>query len=173
MRNPINTLLLLLALCVISCNNKIDSYGPYSIYKKIDDSLTFILTVDNEDESYSYPSNIQLDLRTLVNYHQFFVDKNGAYSKYEMDGDCKIIPIKEADLPTFHVLANSIYAKDKNYVYDCRNGIIAKADVNSFEAINMEGKYSFVTGKDKNHYYFWDKFVTDTTRISHYRKKHD
>ncbi|MBK9793753.1 MAG: DKNYY domain-containing protein [Sphingobacteriales bacterium] len=173
MRKPIITLLILLALCVVSCNNKIESYGPYSIFKKIDDSLTFILTVDNEDESYSYHSNIKLDLKTLVNYHQFFVDKSEAYRKYEMDGDCKIIPIKEADLPTFHVLDNSIYAKDKNHVYDCRNGIITKADVSSFEAINIEGKYSFVTGKDKHHFYFWDKFVTDTTGISRYLKKHD
>jgi hypothetical protein len=173
MRNLIKALIPFFALFFIACNNRVDTYGSYSIYKKIDDSSTFILTIDNENESYTYQSNIKLDLRTLVNYHQFFVDKNGAYSKYEMDGDCTISPIKEADLPTFHVLDNSIYAKDKNYVYDCRNGIIGQADVNSFEAIDMEGKYSFVTGKDKDHYYFWDKLVTDATEISRYLKKHD
>jgi hypothetical protein len=155
--------ILTISLFSIACNKKVDSYGPYSIYKKIDDSSTLILTVDNEEKEYSYDCNIKLNLKSLVNYNQFFVDKNGAYRKYETDDNITIIPIINADLNTFQVLDNSIYAKDKNNVYDCRNGGIDNADINTFEAIKPGGKNSTATGKDKNHYYFWNKIEMEST----------
>lgn len=142
-----------------SCHSKVDSYGVYSVYKKLDDTSINILVVDTQENGYSYRSNINIDLPSLSNYSQFMVDKNKAYGKYEMDGDCKLIPIAEVDIETFQVLNNSIYAKDKNHVYECRNGIIEKADVNSF-VVDNNG-----VGRDKDNEYFWDKVVRDTTII--------
>lgn len=135
----------------------VDSYGVYSVYQKLDDTSINILVVDTEENGYSYHSNINLDLQSLSNYSQFMVDKNRAYGKYETDGECKLIPIPEVDIETFQVLNNSIYAKDKNHVYDCRNGIIENADVNSF-VVDYNG-----VGSDKDNEYFWDKPVRDTT----------
>lgn len=115
-----------------------------------------ILVIDTEESGYSYSSDIHLDLPSLLNYAQFMVDKNSAYGKYETDDNRTLIPIPEVDMETFQVLNNSTYAKDKNHVYDCRNGKIENVDINSF-VVDSNGK-----ARDKNNEYFWNKAVTGT-----------
>jgi DKNYY family len=157
MKHLLNSLLYFITLCTISCGNKIDTHGVYSIYTKIDAPSVYVLTIEGENEGCSYSSNISLDLKTLINYSAFLVDKNGAYVKYEIDGGCIIIPIEDVHLPTFQVIDDSMYAKDKNHVYFSRNGIIDNADANSFEVINGQGK-------DKNNFYYWGEI--DSTEVS-------
>ena len=156
MKHLLNSLFSFVVLCTISCGHKVDTYGVYSIYTKIDDPSLYTLTIEGDNERYSYRSDISLDLKTLINYSAFLVDKNGAYGKYEMDGGCRIIPIEEADIPTFQVIDNSMYARDRNHVYFSRNGIVDNADPNSFEVINGRGK-------DKSNFYYWGEIDSSET----------
>lgn len=151
---------------------KVESYGKYAVYKVMDDSTKYVLTIDGDDNGYTFDTTYKFDLQTLVNYNEFLIDKNGAYSKYFIDGGCHIIDMENVDLATFRVLGNSIYAKDKNHVYDCRHGRISTADVKSFVDVPSEIS-SHITGRDKNHYYFWDEIIRDTAGSAEQFKKRE
>lgn len=148
---------------------KVDSYGKYAVYKVMDDSTKYVLTIDGDDNGYTFDANYKFDLPTLVNYDEFLVDKHRAYRKYFISDDCVIIEM-DVDLASFRVLGNSIYAKDKNHVYDCRHGRISTADVKSFVDVPSEIS-SHITGRDKNHYYFWDEIIRDTAGFGELFKK--
>jgi hypothetical protein len=152
---------------------KVDSYGKYAVYKAMDDSTKYVLTIDGDDNGYTFDANYKFDLQTLVNYNEFLVDKNGAYRKYFIDGGCHIIDMEYVDLASFRVLGNSIYAKDKNHVYDCRHGRISTADVKSFVDVLVQTSTYQVTGRDKNHYYFWDEIIRDTAGFAEQFKKQE
>ena len=57
------------------------------------------------------------------------------------------------DVASFRIL-NGYYARDKNFIYDHRNGIIADADVRTFIVLGDEP-----FAKDKNNYYQWDSII--------------
>jgi hypothetical protein len=143
-------IILFVTLCTLSCGHRVESFGIYTIYTKSDNPSLYILEVEDDNETYSYSAEIRLNLKTLVNYNAFLVDKYRAYGKYEMDDGCRIFPINEADMTTFHVLENSMYAKDKNHVYFSRNGILEGADVKTFEVKNGRGW-------DKDNFFQWDQ----------------
>ncbi len=75
---------ILITVFLFSCNfHKIDEYGKFSIYRKLDDSLTNILVISNDKTSYAYNKELSIDLKTLKKYNNFLTDSNKAYHLYE------------------------------------------------------------------------------------------
>jgi len=108
-----------------------------------------------------------IDAKTLVDHGEFLTDKKRVYYKY-MTSDCVLIyELDSVDRKSFVTFENSIYAKDKNHVFDSRNGILRNADLETFQTILIETKDGRISyAKDKNNYYFRDKIITDTIGFS-------
>jgi len=118
-----------------------------------------------------YKSSQGIDHETLVDYGEFLTDKNKVYRRYDTSDEVLILELQNVDLETFKPFGNSIYARDKCNIFSSRNGIIEEADVESFEAINIEVNGRLAYGKDKDNYFFWDQIVTDTIGFSEELKK--
>lgn len=104
-----------------------------------------------------------IDTNTLIDYGQFLTDKNKVYYKYDSSDGLRIIELQDVDRESFETYGYSIYARDKNHIFDSRHGIIVEADIESFYTVAIEMEDGRVAhGKDKNNYYFWNKIVTDT-----------
>ncbi len=112
-----------------------------------------------------------IDNNTLVDYGQFLTDKERVYYKYDFSDGLMIIELQDVDRESFVTFGNSIYARDKNHIFDSRNGIIEQADLESFQTVNIEREDGSVVayGKDKNNYYFWNEIMTDTIGIGSQR----
>lgn len=160
--------IIILLLIISSCRNPIEETDKFEFFLKTDDSTTLIIHNKISSEYFTYHNFKEnpIDILSLKNESSFLTDKMMVFRKYEISDDCLIIAAPEIDRTSFVAFNNSIYRKDKNYVYDCRNGKIQNADVYSFESLKIETKTSTAYGKDKNNYYFWDKVVTDTIGFS-------
>ncbi|NME67995.1 DKNYY domain-containing protein [Flammeovirga aprica] len=151
-----------------NCRTPIKETESFEFYLQLDDATTLIVHDKFLDEYYSY-HNFQenpIDIYSLKNESSFMLDKNMVFSKYEISDCCLIIPAKEIDRSSFIAFENSIYGKDKGFVYDCRHGKIDEADVETFEPLIIETEKAIAYGKDKNNYFFWDKVVADIARFS-------
>jgi len=98
---------------------------------------------------------------------RILTDKKRVYYKY-MTSDCALVyELDSVDRKSFVTFGNSNYAKDKNHVFDSRNGILRNVDLETFQTILIEtedGRIAYA--KDKNNYYFWNKIITDTVGFS-------
>jgi hypothetical protein len=140
---------------------KLETYGNYSLFPKLDNDTIFILTDVARDRAYTCKTSGKLDLRTLKNYGESLTDTNGVYRIYDIDGETLIFDL-EADLHSFQTFGNSMYARDKYHIYHARDGILENADIETFEAIYIKDQGRIADGRDKNNYYFWSEIVTDT-----------
>ena len=166
------SILAIATILLLGCGfNRIESVGKYSVYSKLDDSSTNVLVISGDETSYSYKAKLNIDYATLVDYGEFLADKNKVYRYYETSDVTLILELDGADRASFEALGNSIYAKDKNNVYNSRNGIVEKADVETFVPIHIDTGDKLAHGKDKNHYFFWSQIVTDTVGFSETLKK--
>jgi hypothetical protein len=111
------------------------------------------------------------DRKTLKDFGEYLTDTNKVYHRYETDDEVLILELEGADRPTFQTFGSSIYAKDKHHVYDSRHGVIEKADVNTFQVVNIESNGRVAYGKDKDNYFFWNGVVTDTIGFGDLLKK--
>ncbi|GEM_PF-1072250 len=82
----------------------------------------------------------------------FYKDKNNVYTHYTMLDGGNFWIVENADVPTFEVIENSCYAKDKNYIYGERAMQMPDIDYKTFKTCADCGCYA----KDRNGYYFWD-----------------
>ena len=146
----------------IGCNHHIDTYEEFSVYRKIDDNTINILINKIDHKSYSFNSNLKIDIKTLEDHGDFFTDKDRVYYKYDLSDATLIMELEEVDRKSFQTFGNSIYAKDKYHVFDSRHGIVKDADVGTFRAIKIEFDGRIAYGKDKGNYFVWEKIVTDT-----------
>jgi len=159
-------------IVLVSCNTPIEETDNFEFFLQLDDYTTLIIHDKVLDEYYTYHNykDVPIDIYSLKNESSFFTDKLMIYRKYNTSDSCLIIAAPEIDRASFLALEHSVYGKDKNYVYDCRNGVIPKADINSFET--LDAKTSNATGKDKNNYYFWNQILKDTINFRASSKKH-
>jgi thioredoxin-related protein len=155
------SILLLLSIFTLSCTQKLDEKGPFSIYKVLGNSSKLLLVIKGEKETYTFERKIGLHLETLRNLDNFLVDNNSVYSKFEMDDGNMLLTIAEADPKTFQIFKNSIYAKDQCNIYDYRNGKIVHADLNTFRTLNS------YLAKDKNHYYYFSEIISDSLALKY------
>lgn len=146
-----------IVLATFSCT-EIESHGIFSIHQNLGDKDIHFLVIKGENTSYDFDTSVRLDLKTLKNLGEYIVDKSNAYGKYDIDGSAYLNKLAGVDIRSFQVIKNSVYAKDKNYVYTSRQGQIKEADVNSFEV--MPDTIKWPMAKDKYNYYFWNEVVT-------------
>lgn len=90
----------------------------------------------------------------------FYKDKNNVYTHYTMLDGGNFWIVENADVPTFEVIGNSCYAKDKNYIYGERAMQMPDIDYKTFKTCDDCGCYA----KDRNGYYFWDTKI-DTVQM--------
>jgi len=151
-------------IVLIACN-KIDSTEKYTIYSKVDDSSTYILIIKGDSRTYSYKSDLKIDIKTLKDYGEFLTDNNKVYRKYDISDETIILELEDVDRKTFSTFGTTIYAHDKYNIFDSRDGKIVTADVESFRPVKTRLNNQIVTGKDKNNYYFWDEILSDTSGL--------
>jgi len=130
----------------------------------------YVLTCDYDGHLYLRPIKMKLDFESIKQDGQFWVDKNHVYGNYDTSDGEMIYRIKEADVRTFETFGNSIYAKDKNHIYDTRHGKLENVDKRTFTPIYKKGESSTAFGKDKSHFYFWDEIIEDSIVIKQYFK---
>ena len=159
------------------CFENLKNYNPseeyelvkHNIYKKKSDSSFYFLTCRYDGLAYLNQLSEAIDVESLNDYGEFWTDKNFVYYEYLISDGVQFYRLDTADRATFESFGKTIYAKDKNHIYDSRHGIIKEADLESFRpiAINKETGTS-AYGKDKNNYFFWNEIVQDTIEL----KKH-
>jgi hypothetical protein len=144
--------------------NDTDQYETNNgkLYKKKDDGTNFILTCDSDGQMYLRQIQTKIDMVTAQKLGQYWIDRNNVYGNYNTSDGEMLYKIEEADVKSFQNLGNSIYGKDKNYVYDTRYGIIKYADLKTFKPIYKKGEITSSYGRDKNNYFFWNEIVVDT-----------
>lgn len=156
--------LLILFLFFLSCDYSTSKYEhvKLNIYRNADNETYVYETFAVGIGKVYRPIPHNLNIESAVDFGEWLVDDSTIFAWYETSDGRLLIENKDADRATFTVLDSSIYAKDKNHIYDTRHGIIENADVETFEAfkINVDGRIVF--GKDKNNYFFWDEVITDT-----------
>ena len=149
-----------ISLVLTSCfQNKIETYGKYCVFRKIDDSLTSILTIEGDNRLYTFESKLEIDIESLEDYGEFLKDKNKVYRKYDISDRSLILELNDVDKESFQTIGISIYARDNYHVFDSRNGLIDSADVNSFEIVEINNSFF---GKDRYNYFFWNRIIKDT-----------
>lgn len=151
----------LFLISLISCQNEIAKTEKYVLYKKIDNEKTHILKIKGDKRRYSVSKELNIDILTLEDFSEFMSDKNKVYRKYDIDNETVLLELEDVDVLSFEVYPNSVYCRDSKHVFDSRNGMIATADVSTFEPLKKNDKG--VTAKDKSNYYFWNQIVKDTT----------
>jgi hypothetical protein len=154
-------ILYLFLIGLISCQNEIARTEKYVLYKKIDNEKTYILKIKGDKRRYSVSKELNIDIFTLADFSEFMSDKNKVYRKYDIENETVLLELEEVDVLSFEVYPNSVYCRDSKHVFDSRNGMIANADVSTFEPLKSNDKG--VTAKDKNNYYFWNQIVKDTS----------
>ncbi len=94
----------------------------------------------------------------------FYKDKNHVYLHYDMSDGGHINIIEGADPTSFNLFGCN--AKDKNSIYDQRNGKLDMVDYETFKTSSKIGCYA----KDKNEFYFYGEII-DTTNADKELKK--
>ena len=101
-----------------------------------------------------------IDIETLIDHGEFLTDKNRVYRKYDTSDGTIILELEKVDRNSFRTIGSSIYAKDINYVFDSRHGIIEMADPRTFDTIRfVTDDGAIIYGKDKFNYYFWNEII--------------
>jgi len=136
------------------------------IYRSKLDSSLRLLTCSYDGELYLRELSIDIDLSTAVEQGEFLYDKKNLYGYHSTSDGDMLYKIENVDISSLEILGNSIYAKDKNFVYSCRHGIIKEADASSFMLIyqHAEDKGS-AYGKDNSNYFFWNEIISDSVAI--------
>ncbi|WP_196890180.1 DKNYY domain-containing protein [Aureivirga sp. CE67] len=143
----------------------------FNIYRDLTDSTLVYETFTEDIGKVYHPLPEKLDIETVQNYDEWLIDDNFIFAWYNTSDGRLLIELEIADRESFKVLNNSIYAKDKNHVFDTRHGIVEKADLESFEGVNIEVEGRIAYGKDKNNYFFWETITTDTLGFGKAYKK--
>ena len=158
-----------LITCLLSCGDF--EHVKLNIYRNTTDStLVYETFVDDVGKVYRIVPN-NLNVETAIDFGEWLIDESTVFAWYNTSDGRLLNELEIADRATFTVLDSSIYAKDKNHVYDTRHGIIEKADLETFEAVKIEVDGRVAYGKDKDNYFFWDEIVTDTLGFAEaYRK---
>ena len=136
------------------------------IFKNKINGSTYILTCDNDGHMYLRSLNVELDYETINQQGEFWKDKNSVYGNYTTSDGDMLYQIKNADVHSFESFDNSIYGKDKNFVFTSRHGKMENVDINTFIPIYSNNKRIASYGKDKNNYFFLDDRIEDTTAIN-------
>ena len=130
-------------------------YIKLNIYRNKKDSVFYNVTCDSDGLAYLRPLNDSIHILSVEDLGQFWVDKNWVYYKYTSSDGVQIIKLKGADRETFTSFGNTIYGKDKNHIFDSRHGIVEGADIETFEAIDIDRSTGVtVYGKDRYNYFF-------------------
>lgn len=161
------------------CFDSLQDYNPGNdyefvkphIYMKKSDSTHYFLTCSYDGLAYLNQLVNTVDIESLEDHGEFWTDKNYVYYEYLISDGVQFYQLDSVDRATFESFGKTIYAKDKNYIYDSRHGIIKEADLESFQPIatNKETGLSSY-GKDKNNYFFWNEIVKDTIELKKYLK---
>jgi len=161
------------------CFDNLEEYKPSNdyefikseIFKKKSNSTYHLLTCRYDGLPYLHQLDETIDIESLEDYGEFLADRNYVYFKYLISDGFRIFRLDTADRPTFRSFGKTIYARDKNHIYDSRHGIIENADLESFRPIAVDretGGSSY--GRDKDNYFFWDEIVEDTIELKKYLK---
>ncbi|HET7732450.1 MAG TPA: DKNYY domain-containing protein [Paludibacter sp.] len=159
-----NSLILILTFITLTSCEKVEKFGNFTTYKKLDDKTTYILEIKGDSRNYSYQSDLNLDIKTLKDLGEFLTDTNKVYRKYDISDGTLILELENVDKRTFSTFGKSIYARDNKHIFDSRNCEITKADLESFRPVELKINGHEVTGRDKTNYYFWNEIVSDTTK---------
>lgn len=161
------------------CFDNIEEYQPSNeykfvkpnIYKNIRDSTFHFLTCRDDGLAYLNQLSETIDIESLKDYGEFWKDKNFVYYEYLISDGVQFHRLNIADRVSFESFGKTVYAKDKNHIYDSRHGIIKEADLESFKPIAIDKETeSSAYGKDKNNYFFWNEIVQDTIELKKYLK---
>lgn len=96
-----------------------------------------------------------INIKSLKIKGGFLIDNKSAYGLFNMSDGTKIMKLEGIDIETFSVFDNTTYAKDKNYIYNSRDGIMQKADLKTFKPANINSEGYSNYGKDKNNNFIW------------------
>jgi len=142
-----------------------------NIYRKKSDSSYYFLTCRYDGVAYLNKLSETVDIESLEDKGQFWIDKNHVYYEYLMSDGIILKLLNSADRKTFKIFGKTNYAKDKNHIFSSRHGIIKNADLETFQPISINkktGRSSYA--KDKNNYFFWNEIVTDTIELKKFLK---
>lgn len=137
-----------------------------NIYKKKNDSTFYFPTCDYNGSVYLTQLSQSIDVASLEDLGEFWTDKHAVFYEYQTSDGVKLYRLESADRKTFRSFGKSVYARDKDHIFDSRHGIIKDADLESFQPIAVDKETGIsVYGKDKYSYFFWDEKVKDTVEF--------
>lgn len=117
-----------------------------------DDGYVYYQTCLRDEKST--PINKVVDAKTYKRiggggFGAYYKDKNHIYHTFGTSGGTNFSVVEEADYTTFKII-DDCCAKDKNHVYDMRDGLREDIDVNTFKVLEIDNR---CYAKDKNGYY--------------------
>ncbi len=141
----------------INKNKEIGFQIPYTT--EIGVTVSYITSITFEEREM--PLDKIMDTVTFNHIGStFYKDENHIYHYYDMAYGGKFYIYNKADYSSFKVIGDN-YAKDKNYIFGERAGILGHVDYNTFMTTKESGPYA----KDKNGYYFWDELIYTNKEI--------
>lgn len=152
------------------CFKSLNSYKPdttiwrqikLNFYENKEDKKIYYLSCSFSGEDLKEIEH-KIDINTYQDFGEYGYDKDSVYYKYQTSDREWLFKLDTADRKSFKSLGNSMYAKDKNFVY-YRGEIIKEADKETFEVINHPKRC--VCAKDKNNFYLWDEVIKDSETI--------
>ncbi len=141
----------------INKNKEIGFQIPYAT--EVGVTVSYITHIAFEEKEISLHKIIDTVTFTHIG-STFYKDKNHIYHYYDMAYGGKFYIYNKADYSSFKVLGDN-YAKDKNYIFGERAGILNHVDYKTFRTTKGSGPYA----KDKNGYYFWDELIYTNKEI--------
>lgn len=140
-----------------------------NIYLRKTDSTFHLLTCDFDGQAYHRQLDKTVDVVSLDDHGEFWTDRNYIYYEYLTSDGIQLHRLDTADRATFKTFGKTIYARDKDHIYDSRHGIVNMADLDSFRPIVIDKESgASVYAKDKYNYFFWDEIVEDTVELKKY-----
>lgn len=117
-----------------------------------DDGYVYYQTCLRDEKNT--PLNKVVDAKTYKRiggggYGAFYKDKKHIYHTFGTSGGTNFSVVEESDYATFKII-DDCCAKDKNHVYDMRDGLREDIDVNTFKVLEIDNR---CYAKDKNGYY--------------------
>ena len=147
-------------------SNKEFELVKLNIYRNLIDSTFHYSTCDYDGTVYLRQLDNSIDIDSVEDLGEYWVDKNNVYSKYSTSDGIQFFKLKKVNRESFKTFGKTIYAKDKVHVFDSRHGIIEGADLETFKAISINKETGMsVYGKDRYNYFFWDEIVEDKDTI--------
>lgn len=118
------------------CFGNLNDYQPdqdfelikLNIYLRKTDSTFHLLTCDFDGQAYHRPLDKTVDVVSLDDHGEFWTDRNYIYYEYLTSDGIQLHRLDTADRATFKTFGKTIYARDKDHIYDSRHGIVNMAD---------------------------------------------